>query len=246
MPETTEVVPVEPKPVIAFDISRTDAMASLRQAEAVVQYMAQKCTGPRFISMIQGRQYPKVEWWTTVGASLGLFPQETSSVRTCADPLTYEGIVEVRHGDQVISRASAICSASERTWAKRDEYAIKSMATTRATGKAYRLAFSFLAVMAGLEPTPAEEMPHEPPQKPRDRQAIINEIAVLVEQKELTADARAILKDQIRKAKTVADLRAIKAQLGADDLVIPDDVYMGQIETEQTGDIKHGPDDSAA
>jgi hypothetical protein len=83
-----------------------------------------------------------------------------------------------------------------------------------------------------------DRQPEPPPPKPPDRQAIINEIAAIVEQKELTADARAILKDQIRKAKTVADLRAIKAQLGADDLVIPDDVYMGQIETEQTGDIK--------
>jgi len=36
------------------------------------------------------------------------------------------------------------------------------MSITRASGKAYRIPLSFLAVMAGLEVTPAEEMPvHE-------------------------------------------------------------------------------------
>ena len=33
------------------------------------------------------------------------------------------------------------------------------MAITRASGKAYRIPLSFLAVMAGLEATPAEEIP---------------------------------------------------------------------------------------
>lgn len=144
-----------------FDMARADGLGSLKQAETVVSYMASKCSGPSFISRIQGKQYPLVTWWTTVGAALGLFPQEVSSRKIKDDPLTYEAVVEVRHGEQVVSRASAICSAEERRWKTADEYAVKSMATTRATGKAYRIAFAFLAVMAGLEPTPAEEIPAE-------------------------------------------------------------------------------------
>jgi hypothetical protein len=35
------------------------------------------------------------------------------------------------------------------------------MSITRASGKAYRIPLSFLAVMAGLEVTPAEEMPRD-------------------------------------------------------------------------------------
>ena len=54
-----------------------------------------------------------------------------------------------------------MCSNREERWRNADEYAIKSMSITRASGKAYRIPLSFLAVMAGLEVTPAEEMPPE-------------------------------------------------------------------------------------
>ncbi|MDP7475517.1 MAG: hypothetical protein QF859_06100, partial [Candidatus Marinimicrobia bacterium] len=49
----------------------------------------------------------------------------------------------------------------EDQWKDAPEYSIKSMAITRATGKAYRIPLSFLAVMAGLAPTNAEEIPVE-------------------------------------------------------------------------------------
>jgi hypothetical protein len=71
----------------------------------------------------------------------------------------YRSVVEVLHKGQVVTRASAICTTEESAWGKRDEYAVKSMATTRATGKAYRIGLSGLAVLAGLEPTPADEIP---------------------------------------------------------------------------------------
>ena len=44
-------------------------------------------------------------------------------------------------------------------WSTRPRYARRSMAQTRATGKACRLAFSWIMALAGYEPTPAEEMP---------------------------------------------------------------------------------------
>ena len=133
--------------------------AAMQKAEEVVRYMAAKCTDGRYISNIQGRLYPKVEWWTTVGMSLGLFPVEESSVRLDReDELIYEAVAEVHWHGEVVTRASAICSSSEDNWHGSPEYAIKSMAMTRATGKAYRIGLSALAVMANLEPTPAEEM----------------------------------------------------------------------------------------
>ncbi len=145
-----------------LDLSQTSPLQSLEKAEEVVRYMSDRCKGPAYISNIQGRNYPKVEWWTTVGMSVGLFPREVSCDKLEREGETaYLATVEVCRGDQVITRASAMCSSRERTWSNRDEYAIKSMATTRATGKAYRIGLSGLAVMAGLEPTPAEEMPHQ-------------------------------------------------------------------------------------
>ena len=159
-PLNTEVAltTVEEQP---FDMALASPITALERGQEVVRWMAEKCKGPSFIAQIQGRMYPKVEWWTTVGMALGLFPVEVSSVRSelSGGGYQYEAVVEVRHNERVVTRASAICSTMERAWGARDEYAVKSMATTRATGKAYRIGLSSLAVMAGLEPTPADEVP---------------------------------------------------------------------------------------
>ena len=144
-----------------FDLAVMDSMKSLHQAEIVARYMASKCTGEKFVAVIQGKPYPTVAWWTTVGAAFGLFPMEVMSRRLARPYVAYESLVEVRSGGRVIGRGSAICSSQEIRWSGRDEYAVKSMATTRATGRAFKLPFSFLAVLAGLEATPAEEMTYD-------------------------------------------------------------------------------------
>ena len=52
-----------------------------------------------------------------------------------------------------------MCSRGERTWAKRDDYALRSMAQTRAISKAMRGPLGFVMTLAGFEATPLEEMP---------------------------------------------------------------------------------------
>ena len=133
---------------------------ALSQMQELVQVMSSKCQGKEFIAIINGKQYPKVEWWTTVAATLGLFPIVIYSRRLDREgELAYEARVEVRYGDRVVGAGEAMCSNKETRWSSADEYAIRSMSITRATGKCYRLPLSFLAVMAGLNPTPAEEIP---------------------------------------------------------------------------------------
>ena len=133
---------------------------ALSQMQELVQVMSSKCQGKEFIAIINGKQYPKVEWWTTVAATLGLFPVVVYSRRLDREgELAYEARVEVRYGDRVVGAGEAMCSNKESRWSSADEYAIRSMSITRATGKCYRLPLSFLAVMAGLNPTPAEEIP---------------------------------------------------------------------------------------
>ena len=133
---------------------------ALSQMQELVQVMSSKCQGKEFIAIINGKQYPKVEWWTTVAATLGLFPVVVYSRRLDREgELAYEARVEVRYSDRVVGAGEAMCSNKETRWSSADEYAIRSMSITRATGKCYRLPLSFLAVMAGLNPTPAEEIP---------------------------------------------------------------------------------------
>ena len=133
---------------------------ALSQMQELVQVMSSKCQGKEFIAIINGKQYPKVEWWTTIAATLGLFPVVIYSRRLDREgELAYEARVEVRYGDRVVGAGEAMCSNKETRWSNADEYAIRSMSITRATGKCYRLPLSFLAVMAVLNPTPAEEIP---------------------------------------------------------------------------------------
>ncbi len=60
--------------------------------------------------------------------------------------------------DQEVGRAFAICTNQEDMTKTFDEHSIASMATTRATGKAYRLIIGYLFREMGFEGTPAEEM----------------------------------------------------------------------------------------
>jgi len=152
-------------PVKAFD-----------KMKVVVDNIAKKLTDEIYISQIQGNPYPKVEWWTTVGGTLGLFPVTEWSRRIERDEeILYEARVTVRHNGNIITAGEAICSNLESNKVKWDEHAVKSMAITRATSKAYRIGLSMLAVMAGLKPTSAEEMDNVQFDEKADRSEPINE-----------------------------------------------------------------------
>jgi len=169
-----------------------DPETAFQQAEALVRVVSRRCSGPAYIANIKGRQYPKIEWWTTVSASLGLFPQVVHAKRLERESeIAYEARVEVRHNGQVIASGEAMCSDRESRWHSADEYAIKSMAITRASGKAYRIPLSFLAVMAGLEATPAEEMPFD----------IITPGEVSVDDFHLTRTQRSCTNDPVSKSE---------------------------------------------
>jgi hypothetical protein len=110
----------------------------------------------KLFTVIQGKKFVGVEGWTTLATMLGVTARE---VATTEKDGIYTAIVElVRMSDGAcISRASAECG-DEKPWNTRPKYARRSMAQTRATGKACRLAFSWIMSLAGYEVTPAEEM----------------------------------------------------------------------------------------
>src|SRR6185503_18345281 len=97
----------------------------------------------------------------TLATMMGCLPREVSVTRD--EKGTYTATVElVRMSDgAVLTRASAECGMDENTWKNRADYARRSMAVTRATSKACRIAFSWVMVLAGYEATPQEEIPHE-------------------------------------------------------------------------------------
>jgi len=92
-----------------------------------------------------------------------LFARQTEQPKSDLDDAgkerwwSYVEIVD-RSGN-IVSSAWHQCSRSERNWSDRDSFALASMATTRATGKAFRQNWSWVMRIHGFEPTPAEEMP---------------------------------------------------------------------------------------
>jgi len=126
---------------------------------------------------IQRRRYVKVEGWQAIAIAHGC----TASAR---DVEAVEGgvraIGEIRRmaDGALIAQAEGFVGEDEPTWyggdvtdkwgktktlPKRSDYAIRAMAQTRAISRACRSAFAHVVVMmnAGLETTPAEEVPHE-------------------------------------------------------------------------------------
>ncbi len=105
--------------------------------------------------------YPLVEAWQFCGALLGLFPKLVSTRDLSKENvLKYEATVEIieQSTGKTIGSGVAICSNAESGKQYFQEYAILSMAQTRATGKAFRLCLGWIMKAAGFEPAPAEEI----------------------------------------------------------------------------------------
>jgi len=133
-------------------------------------------------SNIQGKQFVNVEGWQFAGASLGLMPIITDTKDLSNETaIKYMAVCEVRNINTgaVVATGIALCSNAEKTKRYFDEYAILSMAQTRAIGKAYRNLLAWLMKAAGFEATPAEEMDfqHDEPKKPsKPVQEVVAEI----------------------------------------------------------------------
>jgi len=141
---TTKKIVLKPSSEIVKNAGRT---------AKILRDVVEKC---KLYNDIAGKKYVRVEGWETLGALLycKAVVTEIEEYRT-----GYRATAEIRNfEDKVLSRGVAICLRDEKNWKDKDDYALMSMAQTRAVGKAYRLGFSWILSLAGYEPTPAEEM----------------------------------------------------------------------------------------
>lgn len=110
---------------------------------------------------IKGRNYAHVEGWQFAGGLMGIFPiiKSVTDISKGAE-IRWQAEVEIVNivTDKVVGRGFAICSSKESNKKSFDEYAILSMAQTRAIGKAYRNLIGWVMKLAGYEATPKEEM----------------------------------------------------------------------------------------
>lgn len=160
VPETKALAIRPTQEVGLFGAQEPDAVIS--KAEAVARALKAVIVKQGLVSNVQGKEYPRCEAWTLLGTMLGVFP-----VLTWTKPVEggWEARVEAKTRDgAVIGAAEAQCLRSERNWSNRDDFALRSMAQTRATAKCLRMPLGFVMSLTGCEVTPAEEMVADHPQ----------------------------------------------------------------------------------
>jgi hypothetical protein len=176
-----------PAPATMRLFGTDDPELVIARAVKVADVLARVVREKQLFIRIRGEEYVRVEGWTLLGSMLGVFPV-VEWTRKLEDG--WEARVEARTLDgRVVGAAESECMRSEAKWAKADDYAIRSMAATRATSKALRLPLGFIMKIAGFDPTPAEEITADSaptaelePERPRRSRA--EPVAVTVEQLE--------------------------------------------------------------
>jgi hypothetical protein len=125
-------------------------------------------------STIQGRRYVAVEGWQAIAVAHGCAASARDVARVDGGVRAIGEIRRMSDG-QLIASAEGFVGEDEPVWfggegkdkygkpkiyPKRNDYAIRAMAQTRAMSRAGRTAFAHVVVMmnAGLATTPAEEM----------------------------------------------------------------------------------------
>jgi hypothetical protein len=164
-PESAELVPYESAP--APNLFGPDPELALKRMAELATRLADVIEAKKLYATISGRRHITAEGWTTLGGMLGVVPV-VCWTRPNETGDGYVARVEARTLDgRVVGAAESECSRVESKWKNRDPYAIRSMAQTRAIGRALRAPLGQIVVLAGYEPAGAEEIPSEPESAPR-------------------------------------------------------------------------------
>src|SRR5216684_4145490 len=162
--EETALVPLPPPAPGALavqyppDVVLAEATKAAKALADVIETKPNKC-------IIRGKTYLQYEDWQTLGRFYGV----TAKSRSTSYVEFGEGYDQVRgfeatadallvSTNQVISSAEAMCLDDEEKWESSPFFQLRSMAQTRACAKALRNVLAWVVVLAGYNPTPAEEM----------------------------------------------------------------------------------------
>jgi hypothetical protein len=157
--ENTSNRPAKNK-VESYDIARSDE--TLHLATDLAKFIKEN----KLTTTVQGKEFVNVEGWQYAGSRLGIVPIVDHVINVSNEQeIKYQAKVtlfDMRSG-QTVGAGFAVCSSKEQGKKFYQEFAIMSMAQTRAIGKAYRNILAWIIRAAGYEPTPAEEMDYSAP-----------------------------------------------------------------------------------
>jgi hypothetical protein len=156
--------PAAPAPLTLFG---NDPQVALQRMADLARVLVDVVRDRKLFVKISGREHLTAEAWTTLGAMLGIVPV-VEWTRALEDGAGWEARVVVKTMDgRVVGAAESMCSRAESTWARRDDFALRSMAQTRAISRALRAPLGQIVALAGYAPAGAEETTAEPePDRP--------------------------------------------------------------------------------
>jgi hypothetical protein len=157
MTDATKAPKEAPKKVKieSYDISRSDETLDL--AKDLAKFIKDN----KLSTTVQGKEFVNVEGWQYAGSRLGIVPIVEHVINVSNEQeIKYQAKVMLwdLRSQHTVGAGFAVCSNKESGKKFYQEFAIMSMAQTRAIGKAYRNILAWIIRAAGYEPTPAEEM----------------------------------------------------------------------------------------
>lgn len=161
---TDELAVIEPSPQPLALFGTTDPGLVIERASQVATVLAKIVNERKLYAIVDGKKFPTVEGWTMLGGMLGVFAHTEWT-----QPILDEGGKVRGYKARVVARtlsgievgaAEAMCMRGEsRQWNdSAKDYALLSMAQTRATSKAMGNPLRWVFKLAGYEGASSEEM----------------------------------------------------------------------------------------
>lgn len=154
-----EVVPVSD---VKYDLTLARAPKQVL-AEAIDASKALKAvvSSRKDAVIFNGKQYLTFEDYQTLGRFYGITTRIVSTeyieIGGARGFVARAEAISTANG-MVVSSAEAMCLNDEKNWEKKPLFQLRSMSQTRAGGKSLRNVLAWVAVLAGYDPSLAEEM----------------------------------------------------------------------------------------
>ena len=155
----TDIVPVT---ATAIQIPPQTPEAVITRAAHVATLLKDIIERQNLFTKFGEKKYPHVDAWICLGSLMDAVPREKHIEETKTGDFIATVEIINKYTKEVLMEASGMCGSDEPAWARKPRFSRRSMAVTRATGKAFRLLYSWAMCMAGYAPTPEEEMPNAP------------------------------------------------------------------------------------
>jgi hypothetical protein len=151
----------EHSPKAKEDGARAYALGHPQDGFDLAKELARFIKENKLSTQVQGKEFVNVEGWQYAGSRMGIVPVVEHVINVSSEQeIKYQAKVTLLNlaTNQTVGAGFAICSNKESGRKFYQEFAIASMAQTRATGKAFRNVLAWMIRAAGYEPTPSEEL----------------------------------------------------------------------------------------